>query len=76
MQVQVNVITERCKRGIELASRGHVEKRGDLFTVRASKRQFWYTVNPERESCSCKDWKRTQEPCKHVYAVALVSARS
>ena len=36
---------------------------------------FWYTVDLEGEMCSCKDYRRREEACKHIYAVTIYDAR-
>ncbi len=66
-------VKDRVRRGIALA--GNVERHGDLYTVEASGGGFWYTVNLDGETCSCKDYQRRQEACKHLYAVTLVAAK-
>ena len=63
----------RIKRGLTLV--GNVEAHGDLYTVESSEGGFWYTVNLEGETCSCRDYRRGEEACKHIYAVTIFQAR-
>ncbi len=65
---------ERVMRGVALA--GNVEAHGDLYTVEASGGGYWYTVNLDGETCSCRDYRRREDACKHVYAATLVAAKS
>ena len=63
----------RIKRGMDLV--GSVERHGDLYTAEASSGGLWYTVNLEGETCSCRDYQRREEACKHIYAVTIFRAR-
>ncbi len=63
----------RIKRAMNLV--GNVEAHGDLYTVESSEGGFWYTVDLEGETCSCKDYQRREEACKHIYAVTIFRAR-
>ncbi len=78
--VQDTATVGRCRRGIELARRGHVERHGDLFTVESSGGGFFYTVSLDHEhgeTCECKDWRRHGfgHSCKHIYAATIAAAR-
>jgi hypothetical protein len=63
----------RIKRALDLVDR--VEAHGDLYTVESSEGGFWYTVDLEGQRCSCKDYRRREEACKHLYAVTIFNAR-
>ena len=66
------VTADRIKRGMDLV--GNVEAHGDLYTVKSSEGGFWYTVNLEGETCSCRNYQRREEACKHLYAVTIIQA--
>ena len=83
MQVQDTAVDAavkaRVRRGMGLVD--NVERHGDLYTVKASGRDWWYTVsldNSNGETCQCKDWREHGfgHICKHIYAVTLVVAKS
>jgi predicted nucleic acid-binding Zn finger protein len=79
-EISVPAADRRVERGIRLfrERREEIIEHGDLWTVPGT--GTYWTVNPERESCDCPDFRRRAdqgeyEPCKHVYAVALVLAK-
>ncbi len=65
----------REKRGLELyRERGSefVRISRDTFLVPSrTTRRVEYLVDLERESCQCRDHKRTGGPCLHTYAAML-----
>ncbi len=65
--------TTREQRGIELYREGAVSERGDLFVVRGGSRK--YTVSLDRETCTCPDFGKRRETCKHLFAVVVYAAK-
>jgi hypothetical protein len=71
--------TERLKDARALVERGHVRYQGDLgaadYRVRSQSDvsgQTVYTVHASQpQSCTCTDFSRHQQTCKHVMAVTL-----
>jgi hypothetical protein len=65
-------------RALELyRTRGHeIRKVGeDLYLVPSCTGRGSYTVDYREESCSCPDFKRHAETCKHIYAVGISLAK-
>jgi transposase len=67
----------RRERGRELAGRLNIGFQNGLWTVPAQSQDGFYRVNlnPVANStpmCTCPDFEKHGEPCKHVYAVQFV----
>ena len=65
---------DRVHRGIILATSGAVKAHGDLWIVQGFNGNGW-TVNLDAETCQCPDYRKRQQPCKHVYAAQVVDSR-
>ncbi len=63
----------RAERGIVLFREGAVSEHGDLFVVRGGSRK--YTVSLDRETCTCPDFGKRRETCKHLFAVVVYAAK-
>ena len=66
----------REQRGLELYRRGGIERIArDLYIVPSrTRRRVEYFVDLERQSCECRDHRRTGDACMHVYAAMLYQA--
>jgi hypothetical protein len=69
---------KRIARGRALVA--NVEEHGDLYTVKASDHEWYYTVsldNINGECCECEDWRQHGfgHICKHIYAVVMFESR-
>jgi hypothetical protein len=65
-------------RALELyRTRGHeIRKVGaDLYLVPSCAGQGSYTVDYNEETCSCPDFRRHGETCKHIYCVGISLAK-
>jgi len=62
-------------RGLAIVAKGGMIKRlnEDTYLVRSSDLECWYKVAWKGRGwcCECKDFLKTNQPCKHVYAVAF-----
>ena len=75
--MQTETMTERQKKGFEIAKRGSFKRKGDLYLVPAQSNPGTYVVDRDGDapSCSCPDFELTQQACKHVFAVEYSIAR-
>lgn len=68
-------IKGRVERGVLLAAIGAVKPLdGERYSVQGS-RPMPYTVDLERECCTCPDHQHRGQTCKHIYAAEIVAAR-
>lgn len=77
MTMQIEAMTERQKKGLEIAKVGQFKRKGDLFLVPSQSNPGTYVVDRDGDapSCSCPDYELHQEPCKHIHAVEFIIAR-
>jgi transposase len=75
--MDAQTISERAKKGQEIAQRAPFKRKGDLWLVPSQSNQGTYVVDPNGDapSCSCPDFELRQQPCKHVFAVEYSIAR-
>lgn len=69
---------ERQERGLLIAARTRITQAGKLWRVpSASNYAPFYEVdpNPEAPRCTCPDFEKRRERCKHIYAVEIVIER-
>ncbi|MDP9475648.1 MAG: SWIM zinc finger domain-containing protein [Actinomycetota bacterium] len=67
----------REQRGLEVYRRGGIDRISrDTFLVPSCTRwRVDYLVDLERQSCECRDYRRTGGlPCKHIYGAMLFQA--
>ncbi len=65
----------RASRGLELWRRGAVGYHAGRWFV-AGERGGLYEVGLDPDSCTCPDYRRHKEPCKHIYAAEVARAKS
>ena len=66
----------RRQRGLAIASLAQIEKNRLGYKVPSQSGNGSYVVNTDGEPfCSCPDFERRQQPCKHVYAVEFTIQR-
>src|SRR6266850_6268175 len=66
----------REQRGLEIAARAKVVRRGAEWSVPSQSGVGRYTVTAgESPRCSCPDFETRGEPCKHIFAVRIVIQR-
>jgi transposase/predicted nucleic acid-binding Zn finger protein len=67
----------REQRGIQLAAFCKIERKGHVWMVPAQSKVGKYIVSPSAENpvCSCPDFEKRGQPCKHVFAVRIVEKR-
>mgnify|MGYP001592175605 CR=1 FL=1 len=68
----------REQRGLEIAARCKVVRRGQGWSVPSQSGQGKYTVTgigAQMPRCTCPDFELRGEPCKHIYAVKVVIQR-
>jgi predicted nucleic acid-binding Zn finger protein len=77
MTVQIEAMSERQQKGLEIYKRGQFKRKGDLYLVPSQTNPGTYIVDRDGDcpSCSCPDFELNQQPCKHVYAVEYIVAR-
>ncbi len=39
-----------------------------IYQVPSQSNGAYYTVNLQRDTCSCPDWRKRKRACKHIYA--------
>ena len=66
----------RQQRGMAIAALVHIEKNRLGYKVPSQSGNGSYVVNIDGEPfCSCPDFERRQQPCKHIYAVEFIIQR-
>ena len=66
----------RQQRGMAIAALARVEKNKLGYKVPSQSGNGSYIVNVDGDPfCSCPDFEKRQQPCKHVYAVELIIQR-
>jgi transposase len=66
----------REQRGLEIAARARVIRRGSGWSVPSQSGAGKYTVTDgPAPRCTCPDYELRGEPCKHIYAVRIVIQR-
>lgn len=67
----------REQRGLEIAGRSRIEKKGDAWLVpsQSSKGSYRVTLEENDLRCTCPDFELRALPCKHIYAAAIVVQR-
>ncbi len=65
---------ERAQRGLEAWRQGAVGKDPGGGWVVAG--EGIHRVDPQRETCTCPDYRRYRQPCKHLFAVAAAAAKT
>lgn len=66
----------REQRGLEIAARAKMVRRGAEWLVPSQSGGSKYTVTAgESPQCSCPDFETRGKPCKHIYAVKIVIQR-
>ncbi len=69
---------ERQERGLLIAAKTRITQNGKLWRVpSASNYAPFYEVdpNPDAPRCTCPDFEKRRERCKHIYAVEIVIER-
>ena len=62
----------RQQRGMAIAALVHIEKNRLGYKVPSQSGNGSYVVSVDDEPfCSCPDFEKRQQPCKHIYAVEL-----
>ena len=66
----------RQQRGMAIAALVHIEKNRLGYKVPSQSGNGSYVVNTDGEPfCTCPDFEKHQQPCKHVYAVEFIIQR-
>jgi transposase len=68
----------RQQRGLMMAALCKItQKKEGLWTVpsQSGTGQYWVRVEPEQITCTCPDYEKRQQKCKHVFAVEYVIQR-
>jgi hypothetical protein len=65
----------RIEKGWILYELGHCEPHGDLWIVKAQDGQRYYTVDLERDLCSCYDCRESENTCKHLYEATIAESK-
>src|ERR1044071_8938368 len=71
-------MSERKQKALVIAAVSKLTKKGDKWHVpSASGYAPYYVVDPNPRSphCTCPDFEKRQERCKHIYAVEIVIER-
>ena len=68
----------REQRGLEIANKTKLTRKGDLWLVPSENSNQQYTVdpNPEKLHCTCRDHEFRRATCKHIHAVLIVVERT
>ena len=71
------IINERENRGIVIAARCRIHKRGDSWIVPSQSGPGKYAVylDGDASHCTCPDHETRGVKCKHIFAVEIVSQR-
>src|SRR5438309_10483717 len=67
----------RQQRGVQIAAFCKIERKGSVWMVAAQSKVGKYVVSPNEQNpvCSCPDFEKRGQPCKHVFAVRIVEKR-
>jgi hypothetical protein len=67
----------RQQKGLEIAARARIEKRGSYWVVPSQSLNGAYqvTIAPDGPRCTCPDFELRGQRCKHGYAVEIVIQR-
>jgi len=71
-------MSERKQKALVIAAISKLTKKGDKWHVPSTSGYAPYYVvdpNPRSPHCTCPDFEKRQEPCKHIYAVEIVIER-
>lgn len=70
--------SQRADRAKEIAARGQIARAGDMWLVPSQTGDAVYrvTLDGEQLRCTCPDFDRRQQPCKHIMAAAIVAQRA
>lgn len=61
----------REKKGLEIANRAAITRKGNLYLVPSQSRNGHYTVDANAQHCSCPDFEFRRAACKHIFAVSV-----
>lgn len=70
--------SERQERGLLIAAKTRITKKGNLWHVPSQSNYApFYTVNPDpaKPHCTCPDFEKREAKCKHIFAVEIVIER-
>ena len=66
----------RQQRGLAIAALARIEKNRVGYSVPSQSGNGAYVVNLDGEPfCTCPDFEKRQQPCKHIYAVEFIIQR-
>ena len=67
----------RQQKGVQLAAFCRIERKGSVWMVPAQSKAGKYVVSPDKENpvCSCPDFEKRGQRCKHIFAVEIVEKR-
>jgi transposase len=68
----------REQRGLDIANKTQLTRKGDLWLVPSENSNQQYTVdpNPEKPHCTCRDHEFRRARCKHIHAVLIIVERT
>ena len=68
----------RQQRGQEIAERANIVKMGAAWLVPSQSDNGTYRVTMEADAirCTCPDFDLRQQPCKHIFAAAIIAQRT
>src|SRR5258708_2243804 len=64
-------------KGLQIAAKSKLTRKGDTWTVPSQAGTKKYTVdpNPQSRHCTCPHFEARQAPCKHIFAVEYTIER-
>jgi transposase len=71
-------MSERKQKALVIAAKSKLVKKGDSWIVPSQSGNDYYKVNnvdPDWPTCTCLDFELRHAPCKHIYAVEIVTER-
>ena len=70
-------LLDRENRGLLIAAKSHIKRRGDLYLVPSQSGQGKYEVliDTDKPRCDCQDFLNRGVECKHIYAVRFYVQR-
>jgi len=68
-------MTPREERGIVIAAMCRLKQENGEWVVPSQSAEKTYSVNPQRQTCSCPDHLEGGHKCKHLFAVEIVMQR-